>query len=263
MLSIKEYLDMEIGNVGTDAQASELIRAELGDVVADEFIRLFGNVYSEWGHTYSQVEQIETVEGESYDFIYGDPRVERLCLAGHRSIEEISLDYITPLINSRGSVLDVGIGGGIKSVYYALTSGASITGVDRLESALALASQRAARHGVSLNLINANIRQFDLGRQFDAVLATCVIHESGDCRDCGGPYGPKLWVREKVQNLTNHVAPGGLFLATFQEIIGKYISMSRDVGSYVEGMGLVDIKIDELYSKEDLVLRAVSGVKPS
>ena len=256
-MEIQDYLDREVGD--SDDSAEKLIAEMYGKDTSKKFTELHRAVYEAWGDSFFPAEEIEKIEGRCYNFIYNTPDVEKFCLV--KEVEKATLEYLLPLIKGRETILDVGCGSGLKSVFYALENGSKVVAMDKLDSALQSLKERAEKYGLDIETVNANIRDFDLKKQFDAVLATCVLHESGDCRIESSfyGYGPQTWISEKVKNVVNHISPNGLFIGTFKEL--PYGDMCESIAYIVEKMGLIDIAIEDLLEGGDYTLRAIKAVK--
>ena len=99
-------------------------------------------------------------------------------------------EAITPFIVEKGvkgkkTILDVGCGTGLKTVYYALINpNAKIRAFDFSEPLLSVAEKRAKKYDAHIEFINADLAELNdcrelNGRQFDSVICTNMISEGG------------------------------------------------------------------------------------
>jgi SAM-dependent methyltransferase len=122
--------------------------------------------------------------------------------AVYRSRKDYAADarLLAELIRSHvpdaSSLLDVACGTG-EHLSYLRTEFAEVTGVDASAAMLAVAAQKLP--GVPLSV--ADMREFDLGRQFDAVC--CLFSSIGYMRDVDE-------LRAAARCLLAHVRPGGV-----------------------------------------------------
>jgi SAM-dependent methyltransferase len=259
ILSVKEYLDGEFKGIDVSLGQEELFRREDPNAL-EIFGDLLEKIYYLWGSSYASVEDIMAAEYNAHDYIYKNPELAKICLSVNRDREEKTLQYVMDNLSQTKSLLDLGCGGGIKTIYYALATGASITAVDLIPSGLNLVKKRAIRYGLdNISTVEADIRDFDLGIRFDGVLANCVLHESGDNRE-GGIYGPPNRIGDKVRNIVTHLNPGGIFIATLDECHGSD-GMSYNVASHAENQGLHDVCIDTILESEHNSLRVIKAIK--
>ena len=82
------------------------------------------------------------------------------------------------VVNQRketGLALDIGCGAGINASYLA-KQGYNVTGVDFIDRALQYARDRASQEGVQVELVNADILQWDCYKTFDIILDLGCLH---------------------------------------------------------------------------------------
>jgi SAM-dependent methyltransferase len=92
-----------------------------------------------------------------------------------------------------GKALDVGMGEGRNAIYLA-KQGWKVTGIDRAESALAVARQEASKQGLKITPILQSAEEFDWGRQQWDIIAVLYVGA----------------VRENVAKIREALRPGGL-----------------------------------------------------
>lgn len=81
--------------------------------------------------------------------------------------EKIWLDRFLETMSSHPSVLDIGCGMGEPIARYLIEQGCLVTGIDSSPGMLSLCRERFANH----EWIEADMRQLDLGRRFEGVIA--------------------------------------------------------------------------------------------
>lgn len=106
-------------------------------------------------------------------------------------------------------VLYCGIGRGREAVLSA-KKGAIVTGVDRSPSMLARARREASRHGVSIELIETDVRTFDRKGQYDVVVTNFFLN---------------VFEQDQMVAVLSHVASlvkegGRLIIADFAPLAG-------------------------------------------
>lgn len=113
-------------------------------------------------------------------------------------------EYVQKIANlKKGSkVLDAGCGLGRISVELAALD-LNVTGVDIIQAELDAARESAQAEGVSLNLVNADLRKFDAYHQYD-----CVINLYTSFGYCDTLEEDMLILK----NMVNAVKPGGTFM---------------------------------------------------
>ena len=98
--------------------------------------------------------------------IYDDASAYDLMLGDRINDLPFYLDQLTGLGER---ILELGCGTGRLTIPLAL-QGFDVTGIDIEESMLALAREKAAQKGANIDWVQGDVRDFDLGKQFDAVL---------------------------------------------------------------------------------------------
>jgi SAM-dependent methyltransferase len=98
---------------------------------------------------------------------------------------------------ARGRALDLGCGQGVHAVYLA-QQGFSVVGIDFVPAALASARARAAQAGVQLELLEADVVEYEAPAPFDLVLDSGCLH-----------HLPKGRVGAYRARLDEWLAPGG------------------------------------------------------
>jgi SAM-dependent methyltransferase len=260
IISVKQYLDEEFSGIDVSLGQEELFKRADPDAL-EIFRELIEEVYCLWGSSYAPVKDIMDAEYEAHDYIYKNPELARICLSVNRDREEKTLQYVMENLQQPKNLLDLGCGEGIKTIYYALTTGADITAIDLIPSGLNLVKEKAMKYRLSnISTVEVDIRDFDLGIGFDGVLANCVLHESGDNRE-GGFYGtPPNRVEDKVRNIAKHLNPGGTFIATLDECHGSN-GMSYTIAKHAENQGLNEVCIETILESEHNSLMAIKAIK--
>lgn len=108
------------------------------------------------------------------DELYDWPELYDLVSAPDPAMEEF---YVEAAGGAGRQTLDLACGTGRLTLPLA-RSGAEVTGGDLSEAMLAKARRRAAEEGLDLSLVSLDMRDFDLGRRFDAVIvaANSLLH---------------------------------------------------------------------------------------
>lgn len=133
--------------------------------------------------------------------------------------------YVAEAVGSGGPVLEVGTGTGRIAVAMA-RAGVEVVGIDNSPSMLAQARERLSTEGLAdlVDLVDADMRSFDLGRQFPlAVLPYRVLAHA-------------LTPQEQVDTLTSirrHLAPNGRLV--FNVVVPRASDLARSDGLAHEG----------------------------
>jgi 2-polyprenyl-3-methyl-5-hydroxy-6-metoxy-1,4-benzoquinol methylase len=134
---------------------------------------------------------------------YDDPVVRAYCWVRFGILRQRFLDEIGQYLPPTGSVLDIGCGFGLFSLYYALTGpGRMLQGVDRNARRIRLARQAAER----LQLRNvryevADARELREGPAYAAIYMLDIVH-----------HVPEASVGPMLRRLRERLAPGGRLL---------------------------------------------------
>ena len=99
-----------------------------------------------------------------------------------------------------GTALDVGCGQGVQGTYLA-QQGYAVVGLDFVPAALEAARARAERAGVSVELRECDVVEYEAAAPFDVVLDSGCLH-----------HLPKAKVPRYRQRLDEWLAPGGDFV---------------------------------------------------
>lgn len=137
-------------------------------------------------------------------------------------------------IQEGAEILDLGCGAGWTTLFLA-ESGWRPTGLDLASARIASARERATRWGVDANWAAADMDDFTLDEQFDAVLVYDALHHSAR-------------QRQVVANIARHLRPGGWVLfgepSLLHEISPNARRVSRESGWIERGIGVRRLKRD-------------------
>nr|MBA4405613.1 hypothetical protein [Nanoarchaeum sp.] len=202
-------------------------------------------------------QSIEQSENELYEFVYSYPELEIfLNVKFNPNDAKSSIPFIQERLVGRETVLDLGCGNGLKTVFYALNGESRITAVDKSQKALDLLLKRAQRYGVEdrIELVNANLLEMDLGRTFDAIVAAKMIHECGDIRTVSHESNMHF----KMDKIDLHLSPGGVAIITS----GGY-SIPYEVALLMSKRGFKDVNRHTIFKHgdEDQTIMGVVGYK--
>ena len=111
------------------------------------------------------------------------------------------------------SVLDLGCGNGRVTMHLARL-GRKVTGLDTEKRFLEVLEARAVRCGLTVETVCADVRGFDLGVQFDAVLAPMQLVQLLE-----GSAERKAM----LAGAARHLRPGGVFAATLMNLEGELV----------------------------------------
>ena len=155
-------------------------------------------------------------------------------------------------VEEGASILDVGAGSGWTTAFLA-ESGYRPTWLDIAPGHLEAARRRAQRYGVSSDFAQADMDDFDLGRQFDACLVFDALHHS-------------TRQRAVVQNIARHLKPGGWVLFGEPSVLHTISPHARQttatLGWTERGVSVRSLKRDCLSADLDNFRRFYEGVGP-
>ncbi|MBO3085440.1 class I SAM-dependent methyltransferase [Cellulomonas sp. zg-ZUI188] len=152
-----------------------------------------------------------------------------------------------------GSVLELGCGTGNKLIPIA-SDGHPCVGLELSTAMLAEAQRKADERGVELELVEGDMREFDLGRTFDLVIVAANsllhLHETQDLVDC-------------FRSVRRHLAPGGrLVFDGFNPSVQMLahadgVRRRREALSFVDpDRGVMHVDVAETYDAAAQVTRA-------
>ena len=137
-------------------------------------------------------------------------------------------------VREGAEILDVGCGTGWTTLFLA-ESGWRPTGLDLAPARIESGRERAERWGVEAKWAAADMDDFALDKQFDAVLVYDALHHSGR-------------QRQVVANIAHHLRPGGWVLfgepSLLHEISPEARRVSRESGWIERGIGVRRLKRD-------------------
>jgi SAM-dependent methyltransferase len=142
------------------------------------------------------------------------------------------------------SVLDLGSGTGRVSIHLS-RRGRDITAVDRDATLLEALKLRATKLDLDIATVNADVRELDLGRQFDVVLAPMQLLQLMR----GAEEQQAL-----LKRAARHVRPGGIFAAALMDLEGEVVGEEYDPPT-------PDMREVEswVYSSQPVAIRPVHG----
>jgi SAM-dependent methyltransferase len=111
------------------------------------------------------------------------------------------------------SVLDLGCGTGRVTMHLSRL-GRKVTGLDTEQRFLDVLTARAAQGGLTVDTVCADVRGFDLGVQFDAVLAPMQLVQL---------LKGSVERRAMLAGAARHLRPGGVFAATLMDLDGELL----------------------------------------
>jgi 2-polyprenyl-3-methyl-5-hydroxy-6-metoxy-1,4-benzoquinol methylase len=134
---------------------------------------------------------------------YDDPIVRAYCWARFAIVRQRFLDEIGQYLPATGTVLDIGCGFGLFSLYYAATAPARLMrGVDVNARRIALARRAATRLGLdNVAYEEADARDFKGDSEIAAAYMLDIVH-----------HVPPAAVPPLLRQLHHAVAPGGMLL---------------------------------------------------
>ncbi|MBI4440908.1 class I SAM-dependent methyltransferase [Candidatus Woesearchaeota archaeon] len=146
------------------------------------------------------------------------------------------------------SVLDVGCGNGVKTIFYAQHNpDKTFIGVDISHRSLQDAHSRKQRYGLrNVHFIQQDMTTLCFARQFDTIIADKVLHETQRLSGyCYGEWGYEPQFVEHLTVLSNHLAGHGKILVTLTPcsldwFLGHFDFLVDSAGLRVEDVLLVD-----------------------
>jgi cyclopropane fatty-acyl-phospholipid synthase-like methyltransferase len=96
-------------------------------------------------------------------------------LPWHHAEPNRFLDAIIAACAEPGTALDMGCGSGVDSVYLA-RAGWQVTALDFMQEALDMARAAAEEAGVAVELVQADVIEWNTDRQFDLLLDSGLLH---------------------------------------------------------------------------------------
>jgi SAM-dependent methyltransferase len=117
------------------------------------------------------------------------------------------------LTNQGDSVLDLGCGNGRVTMHLA-RRGRKLTGLDTEKRFLEVLEVRADQCGLSVDTVCADARGFDLGVQFDAIVAPMQLVQL---------FKGSAERQAMLAAAARHLRPGGVFAATLMDLEGELL----------------------------------------
>ena len=116
-------------------------------------------------------------------------------------------DFIDSLIKKYGvgnirTILDMGCGTGGHALLL-VEKGYSVTGIDRSESMLSIAKEKAKKRKIPVEFLKADIRNFNLNEKFDIIISMFAVM---------GYQTTNEDVEKALLSAYKHLKPGGLFI---------------------------------------------------
>ena len=142
------------------------------------------------------------------------------------------------------SVLDLGSGTGRVALYLS-RRGRSVTAVDSDDVFTYVLEQRAAQQGLDIAVVCADVREFNVGRQFDVVLAPMQLVQL--------MRGAEE-LQAMLKRAGRHVRPGGIFAAALMDLEGEVVGDEYDPPT--PDMREIDSWV---YSSQPVAIRQVQG----
>jgi SAM-dependent methyltransferase len=127
---------------------------------------------------------------------------------------EADLELWDELLDDGAELVDLGCGTGRVAMYLA-RRGRKVTAVDQDARILGVLEERVAARGLAVECVCADVREVNLGRQFDAVIAPMQLVQL------------MRGAAERQAMLTRaarHMRPGGLFAATLMNLEGEVLN---------------------------------------
>lgn len=255
-ISLDEYLGRELPCVEASCDFEKMVNAITGGNYST-YESICGELMDLCENPNTPCRVIEQSEDDLYDFVYSYPDLEIFLNSDFRLNDaNYSIPFILERLIDRQTVLDLGCGSGLKTVFYALNGNLRITAVDKSQKALDILLKRAQKYGVEdrIELVNANLLEMNLGRTFDAIVAAKMIHECGDIRTVSN----ESKLGEKMDKIDLHLSPGGLVIVTS----GGY-SIPYEVALLMNKRGFKDVNKYTIFKHgdEDQTIMGVVGYK--
>ncbi|MBI2860211.1 MAG: class I SAM-dependent methyltransferase [Chloroflexi bacterium] len=137
-----------------------------------------------------------------YDSLYQDKDYRRECLFVQGLFQSYAGGLALSKVEGVKSILDLGCGTGSHALIFA-DMGYQVTGVDRSENMLRRAREKSAQQSSQIDFHQADIRQLDLPRKFDAAVAMFTVM---------GYLTTNRDVEDAIRAVRRHLEPGGLFV---------------------------------------------------
>ena len=179
------------------------------------------------------------------------PAYERFAYAYDRIMYNVDYqrwaDYVQSIFNQQGesprTILDVACGTAALTLVLAERS-FQMTGIDLAEGMLTIAREKSSNLGLDIELVHGDMRTFNLGKQFDAVLCT---------------YDSINYMQDEENFATacirifDHLKPSGLFV--FDVTTERNITRHFHAQTFAENHEDYAYIWQNLYSKKDQVCR--------
>lgn len=141
--------------------------------------------------------------------------------------EKIWLDRFAALLPPKASVLDVGCGSGDPIAKYLTSLGIAVTGIDAAQAMIDLACAKFPEGA----WLQADMRELDLGQQFDGVVGWNSFFHLTQTEQRG-----------VLPRLANHLAPGGTLMLTVGPEAGEVTGHVGDDRVYHASLAPEDYK---------------------
>jgi SAM-dependent methyltransferase len=130
-----------------------------------------------------------------YDLFYADKDYDDEVGLIQRTFEQHSSGRLS-------AVLDLGCGTGNHALRLA-ERGCSVTGLDRSPAMLSIAREKAVAASIDIDLIEGDVRDFELGKRFDLVISMFAVmgYQTADSD-----------LKGALTSVRDHLEEGGLFL---------------------------------------------------
>ncbi|HDZ62803.1 MAG TPA: class I SAM-dependent methyltransferase [Nitrospirae bacterium] len=196
-----------------------------------------------------------------YDLFYSDKDYRAEC------------DYVIDLTEkySKGpvrSILDIGCGTGGHALTWA-QDGLQVMGLDRSIKMLIHARKKAEEMKISLPFVEGDIRDFDLGKKFDAVTAMFAVMSYQTYTED---------ILSSLRSVRRHLEPGGLFLFDAwsgpgvlsnppRERVSSFWKENTEILRTVQpehdvNRHIVEVHYDILCIKDDKIVQRIKEIHP-